>query len=261
MGMFDELLDSDKSYNRATQIPGIVTGIVKENWDEQYKGQLKVEYNLGEEGKNLTGWVPVMTPYGGAEYGMYFLPEVGSEVVLGFVMGDRNCPVVLGNIWSNKMAPPSDTPVEENTKKQILTKGGIQILATEEKDKEELLIKLLEKLSISMNAENQVIQIGDQEQKNMIELDAKNGKITIKAENSIEILAGSKASLKLDGSGGSVEISGEKISGTANQSLELKSQSTMKLESSLSAELSGDSTVTVKSSGTTKVSGTMVQIN
>ena len=62
MGMFDDLLDSGKTYNRTEQIPGIVTGIVKENWDEKHKGQLKVEYNLGEEGKNLTGWVPVMTP-------------------------------------------------------------------------------------------------------------------------------------------------------------------------------------------------------
>ena len=261
MGMFDDLLDSGKTYNRTDQIPGIVTGIVKENWDEKHKGQLKVEYNLGEEGKNLTGWVPVMTPYGGQEYGIYFLPEVGSEVVLGFLMGDRNCPVVLGNIWSDKMAPPKETPVKENTKKQILTKGGVQILATEEKDKEELLIKLLEKLSISLNAEKQVIQIGDKDLKNMIELDAKNGKITLKAEKAIELLAGSNASLKLDGSGGSIELSGGKITGTAKQSLELKSQSTMKLESSLSAELSGSSTATVKSSGTTKISGTMVQIN
>lgn len=260
MGMFEMLLETGKEQNRADQkISGIVTGLVKENWDEKHKGQIKVEYNLGEQGKNLTGWVPVMTPYGGKEFGSYFLPEVGSEVVIGFVMGDRNCPIVLGNIWSDKTPPPKEAPVKENTNKQLVTKGGIKILASEEKGKEELVIQLLDQLSISLNAEKGLIQIGDKNKKNLIELDTKKGKLTLTAEKEIEIKAGS-ASVKMSGSAGSVEASGNKLALTGKQSVEIKSSSTMKIEG-MSTEVSAQGMMTVKSSGSTKISGTMVQLN
>ena len=261
MGMFDELLDSGTEKNQADQkIPGVVTGLVKENWDEKHKGQLKVEYNLGEQGKNLTGWIPVMTPYGGKEFGSYFLPEVGSEVVIGFIMGDRNCPIVLGNIWSDKTPPPKEAPIKENTKKQLITKGGVKFLATEEKGKEELVIQLLDQLSLTFNAEKGLIQLGDKDKKNLIELDTKNGKLTLTAEKEIEIKTGSNASIKMSGSGGSVELTANKLVETGKQSAEITSKSTMKIEG-MTTEVSAKGSMTVKSSGTTKISGTMVQLN
>ena len=42
---------------------GLVQGIVKENYDKDQPGRIKVEYYIGEQGKMLTGWIPVMTPY------------------------------------------------------------------------------------------------------------------------------------------------------------------------------------------------------
>ena len=219
-----------------------------------------MEYNLGEQGKNLTGWIPVMTPYGGKEFGSYFLPEVGSEVVIGFIMGDRNCPIVLGNIWSDKTPPPKEAPIKENTKKQLITKGGVKFLATEEKGKEELVIQLLDQLSLTFNAEKGLIQLGDKDKKNLIELDTKNGKLTLTAEKEIEIKTGSNASIKMSGSGGSVELTANKLVETGKQSAEITSKSTMKIEG-MTTEVSAKGSMTVKSSGTTKISGTMVQLN
>ena len=69
MDFFDELLNVEK---KASTAPGLVSGIVLENYDKEYPGMVKVEYNSGEEGKNKSGWIPVASFYSGKDYGSYF---------------------------------------------------------------------------------------------------------------------------------------------------------------------------------------------
>ena len=54
MDFFDELLKTEKESSKA---PGLVSGIVLENYDEKYPGMVKVEYSAGETGKNKSGWI------------------------------------------------------------------------------------------------------------------------------------------------------------------------------------------------------------
>lgn len=54
MDFFDELLKTEKEPSKA---PGLVSGIVLENYDEKYPGMVKVEYSAGETGKNKSGWI------------------------------------------------------------------------------------------------------------------------------------------------------------------------------------------------------------
>ena len=77
MGIIEELLDAQ--IISAGEVPGIITGLVKENWDEDHPGMVRVEYFLGEVGKNLTGWVPVAVPYAGNQYGYYARPRWGRK--------------------------------------------------------------------------------------------------------------------------------------------------------------------------------------
>lgn len=113
----------------------IATAVVKENWNEDLPGHVKVEYALGEEGECVTGWIPVMVPYGGAGYGDYRLPEVGSKVVVGFNYGSEDRPIVLGCLRSGADAMPEGAAAEENTKKLFRARNGYQILIDEEKKK------------------------------------------------------------------------------------------------------------------------------
>ena len=85
MDFFDELLKTEKEPSKA---PGLVSGIVLENYDEKYPGMVKVEYSAGETGKNKSGWIPVASFYAGKEHGAYFLPEIGSEVLVAFILGN-----------------------------------------------------------------------------------------------------------------------------------------------------------------------------
>ncbi len=257
MGMFDELL-APVSQMPGT-IPGIVVGIVKENWDKEHPGMVRVEYFLGEKGKNLTGWVPVAVPYAGKEFGYYALPEIGTEVVLAFQMGDRNCPIVIGSVWSKKNPVPKQTAVDKNTVKKMRTKGGCEIIFSEESGKEQIQIQTPKGLRIVVEDEKETIQISDKDAKNGLKIDTKQGVLTLMAEKKAEIKVGGKALAAFEGNTKAVQVTAGKIFLKADQSVEAKGQ-TMKIDGT-SVNVKGTGTLKLESSGATQIKGSMVQIN
>ncbi len=256
MGIFDGLtVRQDTAF-----MGGITTGVVKENWDEEHAGMVKVDIFLGENGKNITGWIPVMTSYGGKDYGMYTLPEVGSEVVIAFNMGDRNCPIVLGSLWNKKNTIPADTAVEKNTIKRFRTKGGHDITFSEEEGKAKLTVTTPNKLTIECDDEQKTISLSDVDGKNKLVVNSKDGNIEIKADKKITLNVGGSdvITVSSDG-GGKVDIKAGAVSVNASQKLELKGNNT-KVNGAM-IDIDGSSQVKVNSSGVTTINGSMVKIN
>ena len=257
MGIIEELLDAQ--IISVGEVPGIITGLVKENWDEEHPGMVKVEYFLGEMGKNLTGWVPVAVPYAGNQYGYYALPEVGTEVVLAFQMGNRNSPIVLGCIWNRQNALPGETANENNTMKKLLTKGGCEIQFSEEEGKEQILVRTPKGLNLLLEDENETIRLSDQDEKSGISVDTKNGAVTILADKTLELKVGGNVMLSLTGSSKEMKIAGGKVTCNADQNLELKGQN-VKLEGT-STQIKGSGTLKLEADGTAQLKGAMVQLN
>lgn len=236
---------------------GITTGIVKENWDEKYPGMVKVEYVMWETGKNVSGWIPVMSPYAGNGYGCYTLPEIGSVVILAFLMGVRDCPIVLGSIWNKKAELPKNTADAKNSKKRFRTMGGTEILITETEGKEKFEIRTPGGLEFSMEDEFQKLTLADKDKKNLVELNAKDGTVTVSAEKKLILKAGgsevfsadkSKASLK----NGTLELE-------AKQSLKATGQSS-KLEGG-TLEMKANGSLKLESSGIAQIKGSMLKLN
>ena len=48
--------------------------------------------------------------YAGNNYGFYFVPQVGDEVLVAFIQGDMRLPVILGGLYNGKDKPPADDP-------------------------------------------------------------------------------------------------------------------------------------------------------
>ncbi|MCH5275800.1 MAG: hypothetical protein J1E65_08160 [Lachnospiraceae bacterium] len=257
MGIIEELLDAQVI--SVGDVSGIITGLVKENWDKEHPGMVRVEYFLGEMGKNLTGWVPVAVPYAGNEYGYYALPEVGTEVVLAFQMGNRNCPIVLGCIWNQENALPGETANENNTVKKLLTKGGCEIRLSEEEGKEQILIQTKKGLKLLLEDESETILLSDKDGKSGVSVDAKNGAVTILADKTLELRVGGNVMLSLTGSSKAIEVKGGKLTCNADQSMELKGQ-TLKLEGS-STQIKGSGTLKLEAGGTAQLKGAIVQLN
>lgn len=258
MGLFEELRSAAGSASAGT-VGGIVTGIVKENWNSEHPGKVKVELFLGQSGMNVTGWIPVMTPYAGKNFGYYSLPEVGTEVVVAFTMGDRNAPVVLGSLWSAASPLPENTAAKENPVKKFLTKGGNEITISEEKNKDKIEIKTPKKTGILIDDENETITVHDGENKNQLILDTKGGTITVQAEKKIVFKAGNKDMLVIDGSGKKVTVDSGSVDIKAQQAANIKGQTVTVDGTSLA--LKGKSSLNAESSGTAILKGTMVKIN
>lgn len=228
-------------------VQGLFNGTVKKSYDDPDNGfRVLVDLPLFDEsGDGL--WARLLNNYSTDGAGMFFYPEVGDEVIVGFLNDDPRYPVILGSVYSEKIKPFSDfTPDEKNTKKAIVTKSKLEI----EFDDENKIITVTTpgKNSVVLDDKNKKILIKDQNDNSLEMSDSgiefKSSKaITIESDKEISIKG--KNGIKLESSGGDVEIKGSNIKQEADSAFSAKSSGTAKVQ--------GGSELTLK--------GAMVKIN
>ncbi len=255
--MFEELLVMNTTAE--DRVFSVTTALVKENWNKDYPGMVKVEMFLGETGKNITGWVPVMSMYGGKNFGYYALPEVGSEVVVAFNMGDRNCPIVIGTLWNNNNTLPPETATDKNLIKRFKTKGGCEVVFNDEEGKQKIEVKTPGGFGVTIEDEAKSITLHDSAGNNAITINEKDGIVNIKAGKKITLSVGGSDVVTLDGSGKSATIKTNNVKLEAAQNLQLKGQSDQ-IEGSM-IKINAQGNMDISSSGMTQVKGSMVKIN
>jgi type VI secretion system secreted protein VgrG len=110
-------------------IAGVYSARVIDIDDPQRQGQVQVQYYWQEQGQ--TTWIRHLTPYAGADRGLFFRPEVGDEVLVAFEEGDPERPVILGSAWNMSDAIPNEDfwggETHNNDVKRIVTKSGHRI--------------------------------------------------------------------------------------------------------------------------------------
>jgi Rhs element Vgr protein len=103
-----------------------------------------------------TIWARLASVDAGAERGVFFRPEIGDEVVVGFLNDDPRQAIVLGAVHSSAHQPPL-APTAKNGQKGIVTKLKYQLLFDEEN----------ETISLATSAQNHIL------------IDEKNGMVLI----------------------------------------------------------------------------------
>lgn len=264
MNVLDSIIG--ESEDSSGKIYGITTGIVKENYDKENQGKVKVEMYLGESGKNVTGWIPVMSSYAGAEYGNYWMPEVGQEVVIGFHFGERDYPIVLGCLWNKKNTLPKETANDKNTVKQFTTKGGCKIVFNDEKGKEKIEVETPGKLSIIIEDEKKKIQLKDEKEENSILVDCDKGTIVFQAKTKLEFKVGKESILTMDDKevklkNKTIEQEGTQKVAINGQNIAISAKSNVDISANANASVKGNSGVKIDSSGMAEVKGGVVKIN
>ena len=91
----------------------------------------------------VTAWVRVSQPWGGAGYGATFTPRVGNEVLVGYIDGDGDKPIVVGSVYNGLQRAVQRFP-HERTRNGFATRsspdgGGGHLLMFEDRRGEELL--------------------------------------------------------------------------------------------------------------------------
>jgi type VI secretion system secreted protein VgrG len=122
----------------------VVVGPKGEEIHTDEHGRVKVLFHWDREGKHddrSSCWLRVMQAWGGAAWGTQFVPRVGMEVMVSFVGGDVDAPVVAGCVYNATHPLPFKLPAEK-TRSGIRTQttpggGGFNELSFEDRKGEE----------------------------------------------------------------------------------------------------------------------------
>jgi type VI secretion system secreted protein VgrG len=129
---------------RRRSMPGpetaTVVGPAGEEIHTDRHGRIKVQFHWDRRGRNddrSSAWIRVAQTWAGPGFGTIFIPRVGMEVLVQFLGGDPDRPIVTGCIYNGDNAPPYSLP-DEKTKSTIKTNsstggGGYNELRFEDK--------------------------------------------------------------------------------------------------------------------------------
>jgi phage baseplate assembly protein gpV len=90
-----------------------VTGSSGYEIDVDKYGRIKVLFQwdrLGKANNTSSAWLRVANPWAGPGYGAYFWPRVGNEVMISYIDGDPDQPVVTGSLFNGDNMPPYALP-------------------------------------------------------------------------------------------------------------------------------------------------------
>lgn len=91
----------------------VVTGPAGEEVYTNEYGDIKIQFHWDRYGKNdenSSNWVRVAQGSAGAGYGSINTPRIGEEVLVDFINGDADRPIVLGRLYNSAMNPPWGFP-------------------------------------------------------------------------------------------------------------------------------------------------------
>jgi type VI secretion system secreted protein VgrG len=130
-----EVIPADVAFRPARRtarpiLPGIQTAIVVgppgEEIHTDEHGRIKVRFHWDRSGKlddRCSCWIRVAQASAGAAWGSMFLPRVGHEVVVDFLEGDPDRPLVTGSVYHAANVPPYVLPAEK-TKSTLKTNSS-----------------------------------------------------------------------------------------------------------------------------------------
>ncbi|HVY47054.1 MAG TPA: type VI secretion system tip protein TssI/VgrG, partial [Minicystis sp.] len=78
-------------------------------------GRVKVQFAWDREGRlddQSSSWIRVSQAWAGGGHGALFVPRIGDEVLVDFVGGDVDRPVIVGSVYNGENLPPSSLPAD-----------------------------------------------------------------------------------------------------------------------------------------------------
>ncbi len=91
----------------------IVVGPAGEEIHTDEYGRVKVQFHwdrAGQKDDKSSCWIRVSQGWGGAGYGMVIIPRIGHEVVVDFLEGDPDQPLIVGRVYNGESPPPYGLP-------------------------------------------------------------------------------------------------------------------------------------------------------
>ncbi|MGX9330871.1 type VI secretion system Vgr family protein [Klebsiella grimontii] len=277
-----------------TQTATVVGKNGEEIWTDKL-GRVKVQFPWEREGKNDeigSCWLRVATAWSGNGFGAQFIPRIGQEVVVSFIDGDPDKPLITGCVYNGANALPYALPANQ-TQSGIKTHSeqGFNELRFDDKKDAELLAMQAQKdfqvtvlndsttivghdEILSVKNKRSVTVKGDQEHaidgnethkvKGNYTLNV-DGNLTIKVSGTLTLESGKTLDIK-SGAGlnasasGSMKLDAASIASEAKSSLSQKAV-TISQEARATLTSKASATQTVDGGGMLVIKGGLVKIN
>ncbi len=224
-------------------VKGLQAGVVKKMYEDpenQFRVQVEIPI-LGAEGEAI--WARMATFYSGKSIGAYFMPEVGDEVLLGFMNEDPRFPIILGSVYSSSNPAP-EIPDEKNTIKTLITQSKLQLKFDDEN--KVITIRTPSGNIMEFSDESEKITISD---KNNNKIEMSTDGILLESSKSIHIKAADD-----------VKIEGNNMSINGQSSLKATAEN-VSVKGDVSTTVNGGTKCTISSAGMLSAKGAMVNIN
>jgi type VI secretion system secreted protein VgrG len=130
-------------------------------------GRIKVQFMWDQEGKkdeNSSCFIRVMQSFAGNGWGSSFIPRIGHEVIISFLDGDPDRPIVTGSVYNGNNKPPYASKTQSGIKTRSSKKGGAdnfnELSFEDKKDSEKVFIQAEKDLE-GLIKNNQRVDIGN----------------------------------------------------------------------------------------------------
>jgi len=190
MDFFDLLLSDQDKQRREQKVDGISIAKVTGRMGD---GTYSMQY-LGMGGNAPSAPARMMMPNAGGKRGMYWMPEIGDEVVVAFESGDSNSPIILGALYNSQSPTPDQAkPSNENNIRTLVSRTGHEVTFDDSPSAGKVTVKTKEGNCILLD-DTPPGKIKMETPKGIsIEMDDATGTLTIKAPTSIVIESASLA--------------------------------------------------------------------
>jgi type VI secretion system secreted protein VgrG len=118
---------------RKPAVQGSQTAVVvgpsgEEIWVDKH-ARVKVQFHWDRQGRkdeNSSCWVRVSSSWAGKSWGWIQIPRIGQEVIVDFLEGDADRPIITGRVYNAEQVPPYDLPANQTQSgvKSRSSKGG-----------------------------------------------------------------------------------------------------------------------------------------
>lgn len=228
----------------------LVTGAEKQEIWADAHGRVKLKFHWDDsptKGQDTSCWVRVSQGAAGSGYGQWFLPRVGHEVVVSYVEGDPDRPLVVGTVYNKQETLPVKLPANQ-TQSVIRTRSskngdaGNEILLDDRKDAEAFNLRAQKDMGVVVMAalatevgdgEKHVVKKGDR----VVEVQSGKEVHTVKGARDLTVEGAEK---HVNKASFTQEVNGDYV-------LDVKGNCTIKVKGNLNLEVMGAVSIDGKS--------------
>jgi len=237
-----------------------VVGVSGEEITTDKYGRVKVQFHwdrAGTANEESSCWVRVAQSWAGKNWGVQYVPRIGQEVVVSFLEGDPDHPLIIGSVYNADQMPPYELPanptqsgVKSRSSKDGTAENFNEIRFEDKKDAEEIYIHAEKNMKVVVE-NDQTITVGVEK--------ADKGDRTTTIQNNDTLSVGNDLETTVKGKETHKVTKDRETTIDANDKLDVSQKYTLKAGDQITLEV-GMAKIVMKSDGNIEISGAQVKI-